>query len=165
MKGTFLINSDRLTVIVESSLLSYTFSQLSQQHMGNYLIRNVCVGFYVPLENFSLIWRRHRYQWRANIRAVASLAEGWVFDHCSNRPKSLKQGVTAPLRNARQQVWVSRVLGKDHYINGCSVSQKVWHIKEPSLLNGHECRVYVKFCSPSPVRTGQPQWWHERSLN
>ena len=38
---------------------------------------------------------------------------------CSNPshdiPKSKKQLVTAPLLNARQQVWVSRVLGDDHY--------------------------------------------------
>ena len=38
---------------------------------------------------------------------------------CSNprrdRPKSLKQVVTAPLPNAQHQVWVSRVLRDDHY--------------------------------------------------
>ena len=27
----------------------------------------------------------------------------------------------------------------------------MWHFKELSLLNGHECCVYVKICSPSPV--------------
>ena len=26
----------------------------------------VWVGFYVPLENFSLIWRRHHYRWRVS---------------------------------------------------------------------------------------------------
>ena len=31
------------------------------------------------------------------------------------RPKSLKQGVTAPLPNALQQMWVSRVLEDDYY--------------------------------------------------
>ena len=25
----------------------------------------VCLGFIVPVENFSLIWRRHHYRWRA----------------------------------------------------------------------------------------------------
>ena len=29
-------------------------------------------------------------------------------------------------------------------INGCPVSQKVWHANKPSLLNGHECLVKVK---------------------
>ena len=43
-----------------------------------------------------------------------------------------------------------RILGDDH-INGCPVSKKVWHSKEPSLLNGHECQAWVKICSPSPV--------------
>ena len=32
-----------------------------------------------------------------------------------DRPKSLKQVVTAPLPTARQHVRVSRVLGDDHY--------------------------------------------------
>ena len=32
-----------------------------------------------------------------------------------DRIMSLKQAVTAPLLNARQQVWVSRVLKDDHY--------------------------------------------------
>ena len=32
-----------------------------------------------------------------------------------DRQKSLEQVVTAPLPNAQQQVWVSRVLGDDHY--------------------------------------------------
>ena len=25
----------------------------------------VCLGFFIPLENFSLIWRRYHYRWRA----------------------------------------------------------------------------------------------------
>ena len=32
-----------------------------------------------------------------------------------DKPKSLKQVMTAPLPNARQQVWVSRILQDDHY--------------------------------------------------
>ena len=31
------------------------------------------------------------------------------------------------------------------------VWQWVWHVKELSLLNGHECRAQVKICSPSPA--------------
>ena len=34
-------------------------------------------------------------------------------------------------------------------INGCHVSQQVWHAEEPSMLNGHECRAYVKICDGS----------------
>ena len=56
----------------------------------------------------------------------------------------LKQVVTAPLPNARQQVRVSRVLGDDHYKGLVHITVGVAH-KEPSLLNGHECRAYVKF--------------------
>lgn len=29
------------------------------------------------------------------------------------------------------------------------MSQLVWHVKEPSLFNNHECRVLVNICSPS----------------
>ena len=36
-------------------------------------------------------------------------------------------------------------------INGCPVSQKMWHAKELSVLSGHKCRAYVKICSPSPA--------------
>ena len=35
--------------------------------------------------------------------------------HGRNAPNSFKQVVTAPLPNARQQEWMSRVLGDDHY--------------------------------------------------
>ena len=37
-------------------------------------------------------------------------------------------------------------------INGCPVSQYVWHAKEHSLLYGHKCRTQVKICNPSPAR-------------
>ena len=36
-------------------------------------------------------------------------------------------------------------------INGCPVPHVVWHAKDPSLLNGHECRASVKICSPLPA--------------
>ena len=41
-------------------------------------------------------------------------------------------------------------------INGCPVSQQIWHAKEPSLLNGHKCRAQVKICSPLPVIVTSP---------
>ena len=37
----------------------------------------------------------------------------WCSNPGHHRPKSV---VTAPLLNARQQLWVSRVLGDDHYV-------------------------------------------------
>ena len=33
------------------------------------------------------------------------------------------------------------------------------HAKEPSLLNGHECRLKVKICSPSPAMLTSPNEW------
>ena len=35
----------------------------------------------------------------------------------------------------------------------------MWHEKEPSLLNGQECRAQVKICSPSPVMVTSPYEW------
>ena len=42
----------------------------------------VCFGVFVPLENFSLIWRRHHYRWRAeNVDLCSALMaiEQWGF--------------------------------------------------------------------------------------
>ena len=40
----------------------------------------VCLGFFVPHENFSLIWRRHHYRWRAaNFDLCSALAKQWGF--------------------------------------------------------------------------------------
>ena len=73
---------------------------------------------------------------------------------CSNpsreRPKSLKQVMTAPLPNAWHQC-ECHGSSETAIVNGYSVSQQVWHSKEPSLLNGHKCRTQVKRCSPSPA--------------
>ena len=58
---------------------------------------------------------------------------------CSNpsrdRQTSLNQVVTATLINARQLESPEMTI-----ITGCPVSVSV-HAKEPSMLNGHECRV------------------------
>ena len=47
----------------------------------------------------------------------------YVGNQGYDRPKSLKQIVTAPLT----------------IIKGCALSQKVWQAKESSLFNGNEC--------------------------
>ena len=39
------------------------------------------------------------------------------------------------------------------------LSQYVWHVKETSLRNGHEYRVWVKMCSPSLVMVPTPYEW------
>ena len=49
-----------------------------------------------------------------SIRALISHVEGWVFE-TRDKSKSLKQIATSSHPNARQQVWVSRVLGDDYY--------------------------------------------------
>ena len=72
-----------------------------------------------------------------NGRTFASHAGDWGSMPGRDRPKSLKQVVTVPLTSARQQVRVSRVLGDNHYKRMPRMT--VWHTKEPSLLNDHEC--------------------------
>ena len=43
--------------------------------------------------------------------------------------------------------------------NGCPMSQWEWHALEPLLVLGHECRVYVKLWSFSPVMMISPHDW------
>ena len=53
-----------------------------------------------------------------SVREFASHADGWAFEPQPRQTqviKSSKLVVTAPLLNAQQQVWVSRVLGNGHY--------------------------------------------------
>ena len=40
----------------------------------------VCLGFFIPLEDFSLIWRRHHYRWKAadfDICSALMAVEQW----------------------------------------------------------------------------------------
>ena len=49
---------------------------------GSTCIFVVCLGFYVQLENFSLIWRRHHYRWHASnfdLCLVLMAIEYWGF--------------------------------------------------------------------------------------
>ena len=42
----------------------------------------VCLWFFFPLENFSLIWRRHHYRWRAvnfDLCSTLMVIEQWRF--------------------------------------------------------------------------------------
>ena len=75
---------------------------------------------------------------------------------------SLKTGCdSSTARLMAIDVNVRNVSLKMTIINGCPVSQKVWHSKEPSLLKGHECRAQVKICSLSSVTFTSP---HERKI-
>ena len=59
--------------------------------------------------------RHFNYRRGDSCRAFASHAGDQRSIPDRDRPKSIIQAVTAALPNARQQVWVSRVLGDDHY--------------------------------------------------
>ena len=39
----------------------------------------VCLGFFVPLENFLLIWRRHHYRWRTASSALLAIEQWGLF--------------------------------------------------------------------------------------
>ena len=56
-----------------------------------------------------------------------------------SRDSRKKLVVTSPLLNIGNRCECHRS-SRMTIINGCPVSQYVWHPKEPSLLNGHECR-------------------------
>ena len=53
--------------------------------------------------------------WRSRLKRLPRMWKIGCSNPSSDRPKLLKQVVTAPLLNARQQVWVPRILGDDHY--------------------------------------------------
>ena len=41
-----------------------------------------CLGFFIPLENFSLVWRRHHYLWKAanfDLCSALMATEQWEF--------------------------------------------------------------------------------------
>ena len=46
----------------------------------------VCLRFFVPLKNFSLIWRRHHYRWRAayfNLYPALKAIDQWGHTNCA----------------------------------------------------------------------------------
>ena len=75
-------------------------------------------------------------QW---VRTLAPQAEVWVFEFQPWKTYVVKTGSDSSIAK-RSAIGVSvTVLGDDHY-KRMPLSQYVWHAKEPSLLNGHECR-------------------------
>ena len=60
-------------------------------------------------------WGQPR-RWRSGLERSPLKRKVGCSNPSFNRPKSLKQVVTAPLTNTRHSVWVSRVLTDDHYI-------------------------------------------------
>ena len=65
------------------------------KYIRNILV--VCAIYSLPYMYITLYLAAVVAQW---VRAFAQ-AEGWVFDPSRDRPKSLKQEVTAPLQNSR----------------------------------------------------------------
>ena len=53
-----------------------------KQKFNSWFLLLVCLGFFVPLENFSLVWRRHHYRWMAanfDLYSVFMTSEQWGF--------------------------------------------------------------------------------------
>ena len=75
------------------------------------------------------------WQWRSVYSVRPPKGKVGCSNPSRDRPKSYKQVVTAPLPKG-----VSVLSSEMTNMNGCPVSEKVWHTKEPSLLNGHRCQ-------------------------
>ena len=94
------------------------------------------------------------HQW--NAKAFVSQVGDWGSIPCRDRPETITQVVRAPLQNARQHVWVLRVLGDDHYYVPCYIRRGT--LKNTSLLNDQRC-VNIKKLSPSSVMVTSPYEW------
>ena len=99
---------------------------------------DLSVFFFVAIHVILFIFSSTTLRWLIG-RGFASHAGDGISIPGSDRHKLLKQVVTAPLPNALQQVWVSQVLEEEHDKRMPCVPVVVWHAKESSLLNGHEC--------------------------
>ena len=51
-------------MLTKFTLLIYRINDINLVNMQDIYVF-VCLGFFVPLENFSLVWRRQHYQRRA----------------------------------------------------------------------------------------------------
>ena len=64
-------------------------------------------------QRFANVAQRSHAAWEFLLNLSHNYDRGSISGR--DRPKSLKQVVSAPLLNARHQVWVSQFLGDDHY--------------------------------------------------
>ena len=96
-----------------SIICGKSYEQAYADHMS--LIWNKRYDYHMVLLCESYVAKLPVYKVGHRCGAVALHAgdRGLVFGRV--RPKSLKQVVTAPLPNARKQVWVLRLLADDHY--------------------------------------------------
>ena len=96
----------------------------------------------------------HSFFLKTVLRYQTPQAEGWVFEFATDPSR----------KNRYLQLYCQTLGNRCEYhgylemtiISGCSVSQKVWHAKKLSLLNGHECRAWDTFCSQSLVMLTSP---------
>ena len=69
---------------------------------------------FVNINSWNVLLYSLPQQWCSG-RVLASQTRDLGSISSRDRPKSLKQVMTAPLPNAQQKVWVSQVIGDDHY--------------------------------------------------
>ena len=98
----------------------------------------VCLWFIVPLENFSLIWRRHHYRWRAanfDLCLAFMAVEQWGF---FSVPHLLWHGASVYNGHLRGPVTLTslaeRLAGNCHYLfwQLRSVAAEIWTPNLPS---------------------------------
>ena len=80
-------DNDNGLIVIRKKYLLKLYENFPNMPVSSYnevtsLCLFVCLGFFIPLENYSLIWRRHHYQWRtANFDLSLALMaiEQWGF--------------------------------------------------------------------------------------
>ena len=75
--------------------------------------------------------------WRSGLECLPRKQKVGCSNPSRYRPKPLIQAVTAPVPKLGIRC-ECHGYSKMTIINGCPVSKKVWHAKEPSLFNGHK---------------------------
>ena len=93
-------------------------------------------------------------QW---VRALAPQAKGWVFESQSRQALVVK--TISDRSTAKHSLIECNGSSEMTIINGCLVSQWVWHATEPPLINGLECRVLVKIWNPSLLMVTSTNEW------
>ena len=87
-------------------------------------------------------------------RAFSSYAEGQVLE---SQPRPLEEVKTGSDGSTVKRSETDECHDSEMTIlNGCVVTQYVWHAKKHSMSNDHKCRVQVKMCSPSLVMVKSP---------
>ena len=107
----FAIFSDSLsfiiwTLIVLFSSLLYNYHQIVEKKENS--------QFHDADEGSNTLSSRP-WRWRSGLKRSPLKRNVGCSNLSRDGPKLRKQVVTCPLLNARQQVWVSHVLGDDHY--------------------------------------------------